>query len=132
MEENSNVKKEIAYENAEFKPWGIDLKQYTMFMHLALLTGLVIPFGGYILPLVMWLTNKEGDAIIDEHGKNIANFMISMVIYGFVGFMLSIVFIGIFLLMALGIIAIVLPIIGAVRASEGKVYKYPLTIQFLK
>ncbi len=42
------------------------------------------------------------------------------------------VVIGFFLLLAIGVVAIVFPIIGAMKASNGEVWKYPLTISFLK
>jgi uncharacterized Tic20 family protein len=40
--------------------------------------------------------------------------------------------IGIPLLIALMVLMVVFPIIGAVKANDGKVWKYPLSIPFLK
>ncbi|WP_196893261.1 DUF4870 domain-containing protein [Aureivirga marina] len=132
MEENSSVKKEIAIDGSSFKPWGMELKQYLLLMHLSQLGGMIVPFAGLILPIVMWITNKDNDPKIDEHGKNIMNFIISCVIYATIGLILTFVIIGIFVLFAVGVIAIVFPIIGAVKASNGDVYKYPLAIRFFK
>jgi len=39
--------------------------------------------------------------------------------------------IGLFLLIAVGIVMVVFPIIAAVRASKGEHYRYPFTIRFI-
>jgi len=115
-----------------FRPWGMDEKQYLLLMHLSQFAGYVFPLAGIILPIVMWSTNKDFSKHIDEHGKMIINFMISFFIYFIISFILVFVFIGFFLLIILGICSIVFTIIGAIRANEGRFYRYPLTIDFIK
>jgi len=44
--------------------------------------------------------------------------------------MLFVVLIGIPLLIALAILAIVFPIVAAIKANNGQVWKYPLSIPF--
>lgn len=117
--------------NDEFRPWGIELNQFCMLMHLSQLAGFIIPGAGLVLPIVMWATNKDESKIIDMHGKNILNWIISMVIYMAVGVVLSIFLIGIPIIVAVSICSLVFIIIGSVKASEGVVYKYPLAIEFL-
>ena len=56
----------------------------------------------------------------------------SVLIYSVISGILMFVVIGFFLLIALGVVAVVFPIIGAMKASNGEVWKYPLTISFLK
>ena len=53
-------------------------------------------------------------------------------IYAFFGMLLLFVFVGIFVLMALGVCGVVFPIIAGIKANNGEVWKYPLTISFLK
>lgn len=115
-----------------FRPWGMEEKQYLLLMHLSQFAGYVFPLAGIILPIVMWSTNKDYSKHIDEHGKMIINFMISFFIYFIISFILVFVFIGFFLLIILGICSIVFTIIGAIRANEGRFYRYPLTIDFIK
>ncbi len=70
---------------------------------------------------------------MDEHGKMILNFQISLFIYFIVSIPLIFLFgLGIFVMIALGIIALVFPIINAIKVSNGERPEYPLTIQFLK
>jgi len=83
---------------------------------------------GYII----WQTQKEKIPALDAHGKMVTNFMISMTIYLFVSIILMIVIVGFLLLPILGIIGIVFPIIGGIKANNGEFWEYPLTIKFLK
>jgi len=68
---------------------------------------------------------------IDAHGKESLNFQISMLIYDAVAAILCIVLIGIPILIALWVLNTVFVIIASVKASEGKFYRYPITIRFI-
>jgi uncharacterized Tic20 family protein len=109
------------------------VRMWGMLCHLAALSLLVgIPFGHIIGPLVVWLLKKDEDPFIDEQGKESLNFQISMTIYGAVCSLLVLVLVGILLLVALVILELVMVITASVRANEGKSFRYPLTIRFLK
>tara|TARA_Y100000589_G_scaffold74904_1_gene68432 strand:+ start:227 stop:628 length:402 start_codon:yes stop_codon:yes gene_type:complete len=108
------------------------INQYLMFMHLSQFLNFIIPFGGIACPLVMWLTKKDIDPLIDRHGKNITNWIISSFIYSLASLVLIFLIIGIFSLIAVGICSVIFTIIGAIKANDGVEYKYPLTITFIK
>jgi len=118
--------------NDAFKPWGMELKAYLLLMHLSQLAGFVIPFAGLVVPIVMWATNKDQSDEIDQHGKTILNWMISAFIYFVVSTILVLVVVGLFLYIALGILAIVFAVIGAIKANDGIHWEYPLSIKFFK
>jgi uncharacterized protein len=100
--------------------------------HLSQLITLVIGFGSLILPLILWSSNKERVFKMDEHGKNILNFQISLIIYSIICIPLILFLgLGILGLIALGIISIVFPIINAIKASNGETPKYPLSLSFI-
>jgi uncharacterized protein len=107
-------------------------RQWAMFLHLSQLAGFIVPFGGLIVPIIIWQIKKAELPGIDVHGKNVINWIISAVIYGIVSFILIFVVVGIPLLVALAVVGIVFPIIGGIKASNGEVWKYPLTISFIK
>jgi uncharacterized protein len=107
-------------------------QQWAMFMHFSQLLNFIIPFGGIVAPIVMWQMKKDELENVDQHGKNIVNFLISLLIYSFVCGILTLVVIGVFLLILLGIAGVVLPIIAGVKANNGEVWKYPLTLQIIK
>lgn len=112
--------------------WGMDEKTFIIIMHISQFAGIVIPFGGFLLPLVMWLTNKDKNSFIDDHGKNIVNWLISATIYAIIGGVLTLIVVGFVILIIVGILCIVYPIIGAVKASKNEIWEYPLSIKFIQ
>ena len=116
-----------------FKPWNMDQKHYCMLLHLSPLAGGIIPVAGLILPIIMYATNKEHSRFIEETGRNVLNWMITSVIFLIVAAILgAIIPPFMFLLGAIAVIDLIFMVIGALKANEGIVYKYPLTIEFIK
>jgi uncharacterized Tic20 family protein len=109
-----------------------DLRTWCVLCHATALTGLFFHVLGFLLgPLIVWLI-KRGDASeIDAHGKESLNFQISMLIYHAIAFVLCFILIGIPILIALWVLDIVLVIVASMKASEGKLYRYPFTIRFI-
>lgn len=107
-------------------------RQWAMFLHLSQLANFVAPLAGVILPILIWQIKKGELPGIDEHGKIVMNWIISAVLYGVVCFFLVFLVIGVLLLPVLAILAIVFPIIGGIKANNGEVWKYPLSIPFFK
>jgi uncharacterized protein len=108
-------------------------KQLLVLTHLSQLLDLVTVIGGFVVPLIIWLTQKDKVAGMDEHGKMILNFQISIFIYSIICIPLILLFgLGIILLIGVGIIALVFPILNAIKVSNGEMPNYPLTIAFLK
>jgi uncharacterized protein len=107
-------------------------KQMGLFLHLSQLANVVLFPIGIIAPILIWQTQKDKMPALDAHGKMVTNFMISMTIYLFVTFVLMFVLVGFLLLPILGVIGIAFPIIGGIKANNGELWEYPLTIKFLK
>jgi uncharacterized Tic20 family protein len=107
-------------------------KTWAMLCHLTAFTGYFIPFGNIIGPLVIWLIKKDELAVVDENGKESINFQISMTIYATIASLLIVVFVGIIILPVVIIAQIAFTIIASIKANNGKAYRYPLTIRFLK
>lgn len=84
------------------------------------------------MPIVLWQMKKNESEFIDLNGKIIANWLISGVIYSLICLVLIVVLIGIPMLVVLGILGIVFPVIGAIKANNGEAWSYPLSIKFLK
>ena len=110
-----------------------DVRRWAMFCHLGALVGLLGNGVGFlIVPLIVWLIKKDDHPFINEQGKESVNFQITMFLALFVGALLMLVLIGIPILIAAMIMMIVLPIVAAIKASNGESYRYPLTIRFIK
>ncbi|MCC5851392.1 MAG: DUF4870 domain-containing protein [Alkalimonas sp.] len=104
---------------------------YSMLMHLAQLCVFILPLLGWVVPLVMWLARNE-DSTIDRHGKVIFNWILSVVLYGFIALLLTVIIIGFPMLLALVICSIAFTVLGAIKAKEGVIANYPLSIRFFR
>ncbi len=106
-------------------------KQLLMVTHLSQLLDFITGIGGFIVPLIIWLTQKERVLGMDEHGKMILNFQISLFIYAIVSIPLIFLFgLGILLLIVIGILGLVFPIINAIKVNNGESPEYPFAIKF--
>ncbi|PYK68897.1 MAG: DUF4870 domain-containing protein [Verrucomicrobia bacterium] len=109
-----------------------DVRTWNVLCHASALLGLFLHFLGHLLgPLIVWLVKRGDSPEIDAHGKESLNFQLSMLIYDAIAAILCIILIGIPILIALWIMNTVFVIIASIRASEGKFYRYPITIRFL-
>lgn len=132
-------------------------------LHLSPLLGFILPSLGHLLgPAIAWFALKDRSAALDDQGKEVLNFQLSITLYHFLALcamltlaglgllgslaqggtdggglftlgLLSGVF-GIYLPVALAfsIVPFVLMIIAAVKAGNSQGYRYPMTIRFLK
>ncbi|MBW3670150.1 MAG: DUF4870 domain-containing protein [Acidobacteria bacterium] len=110
-----------------------EARRWAMITHLSALIGLLGNGIGFLLaPLIVWLIKKDLDPFVDDQGKEAVNFQITMFIAAIIALILSFVLIGIPILIVIGLMAVIFPIVAAIKASEGNYYRYPLTIRFLK
>lgn len=102
-----------------------DARNMAMLCHLL---GMV----GFFAPLVIWLNEKDKHKFVNEHGQAAMNYQISIVIYYLASWILCFIIVGFFMLIALVIMHIIFVIMGAVKASKGKPWRYPIAIRFIK
>lgn len=107
---------------ADSRNWGMisHLSAFVMFIGIPSIVG----------PVVVWAVKKE-DPYVDYHGKEAMNFNISFFIYAVISAVLILAVVGLFLLPVVAVIWFVLVIVGAVKASNGEYYRYPLTLRFI-
>jgi uncharacterized Tic20 family protein len=97
--------------------------------HLSGLAGYVVPLGGVVVPIIIWIVKKDVPLI-----AAIARQAVVLNVAVFVAICLSaILWITLILIPAvilfwcvLGIAAVALPIMGAFKADKGIYYKYPV------
>ena len=110
-----------------------DVRTWNVLCHATALAGFFVPWAGHILgPLIVWLAKRSDSTEIDENGKESLNFQISMLIYNVIAGVLCLVLIGFIILAILHILNLVLVIVASIQASEGKFYRYPMTIRLIK
>lgn len=107
-------------------------RQLLVLTHLSQLLTAITGFGGLIVPLVIWFTKKDEDYQIDEQGKKIINFQLSLILNFIICVPLILVFgLGLLGFIVLGVVSVVFPIINAIKANNGENPTYPLTYNFI-
>lgn len=100
--------------------------------HLTQLLTYITGFGGLIVPLIIWSTSKDKVVGMDEHGKAIINFQLSLIIYAILAIpAILLLGLGIIILILLCIFGFILPIVNAIKASNGERPSYFGMIRFL-
>ncbi|GHC58641.1 DUF4870 domain-containing protein [Ulvibacter litoralis] len=106
--------------------------QLLVLTHLSQLLTYITGFGGLVVPLILWLTQKDTVDGMDEHGKSIINFQLSMWLWAILSIPAIFLFgLGILSLIFIGVVSFVLPIVNAIKASNGESPSYFMTIQFI-
>ncbi len=107
-----------------------------LILHLSALAGLATGFGFLLGPLIVWLVKKDEHPEVDAAGKDAVNFQITMLLAGIAAFILCITIIGLIvgipLAIVVGLAAIILPIVGAVKTANGDGFRYPFAYPFIK
>lgn len=109
-----------------------EANQWAMFVHFSLFAGYLVPLAGLILPVILWQIKKDQYPFVDVHGKIVVNWIISLVIYSAVCAVLIFALVGIAGFALLFVLTIIFPIIGGIKANQGEVWEYPLTIKFFR
>jgi len=113
-------------------PLDNNAKMWGMLCHLSTLAGFVIPFGNLIGPLVVWLIKKNEIPFVDDQGKESLNFQIMVTIAALISTALILACVGIVLLPAVAIAALVFVIIASIKANNGEQYRYPVNLRLIK
>jgi uncharacterized Tic20 family protein len=92
----------------------------------------ILGVAGFFAPLVIWLSERDKHKFVNEHGRAAMDYQISLIVYYAIASLLCVVPIGFVLVWVLTIVHIALIVIGAVKASRGERWRYPIAIQFLK
>ncbi|WP_405381844.1 DUF4870 domain-containing protein [Maribacter sp. LLG6340-A2] len=100
--------------------------------HLSQYLDFITGFGGLIVPLVIWLTTKDSVIGMNEHGKSVINFQLTLILYLIIGIPGILLFgLGILVLIFAGILSIVMPAVNAIKASNGESPSYFGTLRFI-
>jgi uncharacterized protein len=110
-----------------------NVRTWCAFIHASALLGVLMHFPGHLIPpLILWLIKRDESPELDAHGKEAVNFQLSMLIYNAVAAVFCLVLVGFVFLAILWVLNAVFVIIAAIQASDGKFYRYPMTIRFIQ
>lgn len=101
---------------------------------LALITHLSGIIAGFIVPLIIWLINKDkpDKGFIIDQSKEALNFQITVLIAYVICWVLAIILIGSLLIPIVWVINLIFCILAGVKANEGVAYRYPFALRLIK
>jgi uncharacterized protein len=99
---------------------------------MALLSHILTLVAWFIAPLIIYLLKKDESTFVAEHAKESLNFQITVGIGYIISFILMILLIGVLMIAVLGVVALILIIVATIKASEGKIYRYPFNLRLIK
>lgn len=105
-------------------------RMWAMFCHLATLVTW-FPFANIILPLIIWMIKKDQSPLVNDQGKEAINFQITMMIGYVLCVPLLLILVGIPAMAALFLYHVIFSIIAAIKANEGRAYRYPFAIRLI-
>ena len=101
-------------------------RNYGLAMHLTPFAFVVFaPL--VITPLVLWLIRKDKSSYVDDHGREVVN----MLLTGLVVSLLTFTVIAIPFIIAWVIVMMINMVRGAITASNGEYFRYPMIIRFI-
>ncbi|WP_208012634.1 DUF4870 domain-containing protein [Cellulomonas shaoxiangyii] len=97
---------------------------------LAHVLPLVVSFVG---PLVVWLVCRGRGPFVEHHAKESLNFQLTVLGATMVSFVLMVASFGLLTLLPFGVLVVgaVLHVLGAVAASRGEWYRYPVSVRLI-
>lgn len=104
---------------------------WTVLCHLSALLGYLLPFGHVVGPLAVWLAKRRTFPAVEQAGREVLNFQLSITLYVLGSLFLSFFLIGIailFLVVAFHFSAV---LYASLRAQRGQIIQYPLTIKLI-
>lgn len=97
--------------------------------HLSGLSGYIVPFGGVLVPIIIWIVRRDS-LVISSIAKQavLLNVIVFALVVTTAVLWVTIILIPAVLLFwgALAIVALALPIVGAIKANQGTYYRYPV------
>ena len=97
--------------------------------HLSGLAGYLIPLGGVIVPILLWIAKSDSPIVSSIAKQAVLLNVVVWLLIGVTGILwITIVLIPVVVLfwIALAVVALALPIFGAVKAWDGVYYRYPI------
>ncbi len=107
--------------------------------NLCILVVVLSAGAAFALPLLaawlLWIIKREHSVFIDDHGRESMNFQLTLLIYFVVAIiptLMTCTFGGLVLYPAIGALALAGTILATRAAWQGRVYRYPITLRFIK
>lgn len=107
-------------------------RRWAVLLHVSQYSYFLLPVAGIAVPILIWLLKKDELPGLDAHGRMVVNWFVSLLLYLVASWVLMLVLVGFPLMVLLLLLAVVYPIVAAIKANDGQLWRYPGAIQFLR
>jgi len=111
-----------------------DEKTWALISHFGGAAGMFVlsGVGGWIAPLIAMATRGNQSPTVRQHAVNALNFQLTWTIVGVIGWLTCVFGIGVIIFLAASLVGIIFGIIGGVKANDGYLYEYPVSLKMIK
>ncbi len=120
-----------SFVDASLEPWE---RTWAMWTHLGALIAAALSGGlaQFLVPLVIWLSQRDRSDFVADHAREALNFQISVLIWGVLGALLvAACGLGVLVLLAIPIVMLIAGIMASVAGSRGQYYRYPMCFRLI-
>ncbi|WP_080508294.1 DUF4870 domain-containing protein [Haloparvum sedimenti] len=96
---------------------------------LAAITHILALFTWVIGPVIVLVVSE--DEFVRENARNAINWQIFMTIYSIIGLVLTLLVVGVFVMLLVGLLDLIFCVVAAVKANDGEAWSYPLTLDLV-
>lgn len=107
-------------------------------LFLALATGWIAGLGGAVVGVVVWAFVSDKQSLLARHAAEVFNFNFSLFIYAIAAFFAVVLTLGLGLIVAIplalvfALIWLVFSVMGAIAGFNGREFRYPLSIRWIR
>ncbi len=104
-------------------------RTFAALTHLSGLSGYVIPLGGVLVPIIIWMTRRDSPVISSIAKQAVFLNVVAFIVVGISAvLLLTIILIPVIILFwcVLAVVVVALPVVGAIKANQGIYYRYPV------
>jgi len=115
------------------RPKNPDERKWAMIMHSAALLGLIIAPAIVLGPALVWFLKRNDSVYLDMQGKKALNFQLTVLLFVFAMFILSIIIRPLFILgFFAGLAGLIFAAIAGINIYSNGDYDYPFTFTPIK
>ncbi len=92
----------------------------------------IVPGIGILAPLVIWWIKKNDSSFGEANARESLNFQLTVIVAYIISGLLAAIVIGLLLFFVALILNLVFVIIATIKASENKIYRYPISLRLIR
>jgi len=88
--------------------------------------------GGWVAPLIALLAKGNQSPVVRAHALAALNFQLTWSIVGLIGLVTTCIVIGFIVFPIAMLIGLIFGVVAGVKANEGQLYQYPLSVTMVR